>query len=109
MNCIELWLAPTDEAWTAGCQNGAELWWRPKSEDFKGSLRVVTEWATRRRRTEARPYCGLRKGPSASMIARMTKIIRDALWKNDAVTISRLTPPFRRSSRHASCSIAFKQ
>ena len=38
--------------WTGGCRNGAELWHRVKRQGFKGSLRVVTEWATRRRRAE---------------------------------------------------------
>jgi len=59
MSSLEPWLARLDEEWTAGCRNGAELWRRLKTEGFKGSLRVVTEWATRRhglrpRRTAAR-------------------------------------------------------
>jgi transposase len=35
--------------WSGGCRNGAELWRRLKGQGFKGSLRVVAEWATRRR------------------------------------------------------------
>lgn len=37
---------------TAGSRNGAELWRRLKPQGFRGSLRVVTEWATRRRQAE---------------------------------------------------------
>jgi hypothetical protein len=35
-----------------GCRNGAELWRRLRARGFSGSLRVVTEWATRCRRDE---------------------------------------------------------
>jgi transposase len=35
-------------AWDSGCHNGAELWRRLKAIGFRGTLRVVTEWATRR-------------------------------------------------------------
>lgn len=34
-----------DAQWTGGCRNGAELWRRLKGQGFKGSLRVVAEWA----------------------------------------------------------------
>src|SRR4051794_2292159 len=43
-----------DAQWSGGCRNGAELWRRLKGQGFKGSLRVVAEWATRRRRAEPR-------------------------------------------------------
>ena len=41
-----------DAQWGAGCRNGAELWRRLQAKGFQGSLRVVGEWATRRRRAE---------------------------------------------------------
>jgi len=41
-----------DAQWAGGCRNGAKLWRRLKSDGFRGSLRVVSEWATRRRRAE---------------------------------------------------------
>jgi transposase len=41
--------------WTGGCRNGAELWRRLKGQGFQGSLRVVTEWATRRRHVKSHP------------------------------------------------------
>jgi transposase len=88
MSSLEPWLARLDEEWTTGCRNGTELWRRLKTSGFKGSLRVVTEWATRRRRTEATPNCGPRKCPSARMVARMMTIARDQLSKGDAVTVA---------------------
>jgi transposase len=41
-----------DAQWAAGFRRGAELWRRLKTQGFRGSLRVVTEWATRRRRAD---------------------------------------------------------
>jgi transposase len=85
---LEPWLARLDEEWVSGCRNGAELWRRLKIVGFKGGLRVVTEWATRRRRSEAKPDSGPRKCPSARVIARMMTIARDRLSKADAVTVA---------------------
>ena len=85
---LEPWFVRLDEEWTAGCQNGAELWRRLKLAGFKGSLRVVTEWATRRRRAEAVPSGGPRKCPSSRMIARMMTVARDHLSKTEAVTVA---------------------
>ena len=51
----------------AGHRNGAELWRRLKNQGFRGSLRVVSEWATRRRRAgsgRAKPANILLPGPS---------------------------------------------
>lgn len=82
------WLARLDQEWSAGCRNGAELWRRLKIEGFKGSLRVVTEWTTRRRRAEGTPRCGPRRCPSSRVIARMMTSARDQLSKEDAVVIA---------------------
>lgn len=41
-----------DMQWMAGDRNAAALWRRLKERGFRGSGRVVTEWATRRRRPE---------------------------------------------------------
>ena len=82
------WFARLDQEWIAGCRNGAELWRRLKIDGFKGSLRVVTEWATRRRRAEMTPQCGPRKCPSSRGIARMMTTARDTLSKADAVTVA---------------------
>jgi transposase len=88
MSSLEPWFARLDDEFTAGCRNGAELWRRLKTAGFKGSSRVVAEWATRRRRAEAAPSRGPRKCPSSRMIARMMTIARDQLSKGDAVTIA---------------------
>jgi transposase len=88
VSSLEPWLVRLDAEWTAGCRNGAELWRRLKIDGFKGSLRVVTEWATRRRRAQVTPQCGPRKCPSSRVIARMMTTARDALSKADAITIA---------------------
>src|SRR3546814_339062 len=42
-----------ENLWADGCRNGAELHRRLHAAGFKGSLRVVTEWTTRRRQDVA--------------------------------------------------------
>lgn len=49
---LEPLLSWIDDQWAAGDRNGAKLWRRLKAQGFRGSLRVVTERATRRRRAE---------------------------------------------------------
>lgn len=88
MSSLEPWLVRLDREWMAGCRNGAELWRRLKTAGFKGSLRVVTEWMTRRRRAEATPRGGPRKCPSSRVVAQMMTIARDQFSKGDAVTIA---------------------
>ena len=77
-----------DELWGAGCRNGAELWRRLQAKGFRGSLRVVSEWATRRRRAERASDQQLHKVPSARTIARLMTTARDHLSKADSVTIA---------------------
>src|SRR5215475_9358288 len=48
-NSLDQHLPWLDDQWAAGCRNGAELWRRLRARGFRGSLRVVGEWATRRR------------------------------------------------------------
>jgi hypothetical protein len=57
--------------WRGGCRNGAELWRRLKGQGFKGSLRVVTERAARRRRAETATDQQLQKIPAARTIAKL--------------------------------------
>ncbi len=76
-----------DAQWAAGHRNGAELWRRLKMRGFRGSLRVVTEWATRRRQAEKADTQSLQRIPSARTIARlMTR--RDMLSKLETVTVA---------------------
>ncbi len=86
---LEPWLPRLEREWSAGCRNGAELWRRLRTAGFGGSLRVVTEWTTRRRRAEAaHPLAGA-KYPPARRIARMMTTTRHHLSKADAITVAR--------------------
>jgi hypothetical protein len=76
------------EEWCGSCRNGAELWRRLKERGFSGSLRVVTEWATRRRRSEQAAGPHLRKVASARTIARVLMVGRDHLTKAETVTVT---------------------
>ena len=49
---LDTWSLTLEAEWDARCRVGAELWRRLKSSGFAGSLRVVSEWTTRRRRDE---------------------------------------------------------
>lgn len=68
-------------------RNGTERWRQLKKHGFRGSLRVVGEWATRRRADQAdRRALGLT--PSARTIARSMTIGRGGLTKAETVTIA---------------------
>jgi len=62
---LDAWSLALEAEWNAGCRVGAELWRRLKAPGFAGSLRVVSEWTTRRRRDEK-----LGHAAGASMSAR---------------------------------------
>jgi transposase len=82
------YLESLDAEWNSGCRRGAELWRRLRRIGFAGSLRVVSEWATRRRRSEKAGLMGLGRVPSARMVARLLTIMRDGLSKGDATMVS---------------------
>ncbi|MGE0415433.1 MAG: hypothetical protein AB7O80_01395 [Acetobacteraceae bacterium] len=67
---LEPWLLRLEEMWEAGCRNAAELWRRLRDEGFGGYLRIVTEWATRRRRSEQPDGGAAGRVPPARTIAR---------------------------------------
>ena len=77
-----------DDQWASGCRNGAELWRRLTARGFRGSLRVISEWATRRRRAERADAQNLQRIPSARTIARLMTIGRDLLTKAETVTVA---------------------
>jgi transposase len=77
-----------DDQWGAGCRNGAELWRRLQARGFRGSLRVVGEWMTRRRRAEKTDVETLHRIPSARTIARLMTVGRDMLSKAETVTVA---------------------
>jgi transposase len=84
---LELHFQWLDAQWAAGERNGTELWRRLKRQGFRGCLRVVTEWATRRRQAENADGA-LSRTPSARTIARLMTIGRDELSKAETVTVA---------------------
>ena len=85
---LEPYLPWLDAQWAAGARNGAALWRQLRNQGFCGSLRVVTEWATRRRRAETVDGNALRRGPSARTIARLMTVGRHSLSKSETVTVA---------------------
>lgn len=85
---LEVYLPQLDAGWTVGCRNRAELWRRLRACGFTGSLRVVGEWATRRRRTERAPEGAPGKVPSARILSRLMTTGRDSLTKAVAITVA---------------------
>ena len=85
---LEVHLVWLEEQWSAGSRNGAELWRRLRRHGFRGSLRVVTEWTTRRRRAERAPAGTLGRAPSARSIARLLSVGRDALSRSETLTVA---------------------
>ena len=84
------WLARLETEWSGVCRNGAELWRRLKGDGFRGSLRVVGEWATRQRRAEKASPIGVGKSPPARRIARLLTTGRDHLSKADSVLVAQI-------------------
>ena len=85
---LDVHLPWLDDQWASGCRNGAELWRRLITRGFRGSLRVVGEWATRRRRAEKADAENLQRIASARTIARLMTIGRDTLSKAETVTVA---------------------
>jgi transposase len=84
---LELHLQSLDEQWASGQRNGTELQRYLKKQGFRGCLRVVTEWAVRRRRAEKTDGV-LSRTPSARTIARLLTIGRDGLSKSETSTVA---------------------
>ena len=77
---LDRWAERLNADWNGGNRNGAELWRRLRDAGYGGSQRVVTEWATRRRRaTEASPdrTDAVTTVPPARTIARLLTSERD--------------------------------
>jgi transposase len=84
---LELHLQWLDAQWAVGQRNATELWRRLKRQGFRSCLRVVSEWATRRRQAE-RTDNALARVPSARTVARLMTIDRDGLSKAQTVTVA---------------------
>ena len=87
-NSLEVHLPWLDAQWSAGQRNGAELWRQLRQHGFRGSLRVVTEWATRRRRAETMDVTALGRIPSARTLARLLTLGRDGLSRAETVMVA---------------------
>ncbi len=87
-NMLQPYLGTLGTEWAAGCRNGAELWRRLRAAGFRGGLRVVTEWATRRRRSERSEHAASRTAPPARLLSRLMTMRRDYLSKADAITVA---------------------
>ena len=85
---LDPYLPWLDVQWAAGLRNGCELWRRLKTRGFRCCLRVVYEWAGRRRRAEKADVESLRRMPSARTIARLVTTGRDMLSKSETVTVA---------------------
>ena len=77
-----------DAQWDAGTCKAAELWRMAKAQGFRGSLRVIGEWATRRRRAEQANIERLQRVPSARTLARLLTTGRDRLTKGETLTVA---------------------
>ncbi|MEZ2223528.1 ISL3 family transposase [Rhizobium sp. RCC_161_2] len=87
-NSLEVYLPWLDAQWSAGHRNGTQLWRELTRQGFRGCLRVVTEWATRRRMAEKMDCGALSRTPSARAVARLMTIGRDDLSKSQTVTVA---------------------
>ncbi len=88
-NSLEVYLPWLNAQWDSGARNATALWRKRKDhQDFRGSLRVVGEWATRRRRAEKASAATLTRIPSARTIARLMTISRDNLTKAESVIVA---------------------
>ncbi|RJG52585.1 ISL3 family transposase [Sphingobium terrigena] len=85
---LETYLPWLDQQWAAGRHNGAALWRSLQAQGFRGSLRVVTEWATRRWRADKVDADTLQRVPSARTIARLMTIERNDLTKAETLTVA---------------------
>ena len=84
---LELYLPWLDAQWAAGECNGAALWRRLKKQGFRGCLRVVTEWAGRRRQAD-KADGALSRAPAARSIARLLTVGRDRSSRAEAVMVA---------------------
>ena len=85
---LEAHLPWLDAQWEAGARNAAALWRQLRAQGFRGSARVVAEWATRRRKADRADAQSLARTPSARTLARLMTTSRDSLSKSESVTIA---------------------
>ena len=106
---LQPWLPRLDAEWADGCRNGAELWRRLRATGFCGGLRVVTEWATRRRRAETAPADAPRRCPSPRAIARLMTLRRPDLSRDEAIMVATIEAGVPRLAQAARLVDRFQQ
>ncbi len=78
---LDRWMEQLTAEWDSGCRNGAKLWRRLREAGFGGSARVVSEWATRKRRATktGAEHAGATATtmPTSRIIARLLTTERD--------------------------------
>lgn len=84
---LDLHLEWLDAQWAAGQRNSTELWRQLKKQEFRGCLRVATEWASRRRQAE-RAGGALSRTPSSRTITRLMTIGCNGLSKAETVIVA---------------------
>jgi len=85
---LEVHLPWLDAQWAIGSRNGADLWRQLKQQGFRGCLRVVAEWAARRRQADKADIGAISRAPSARTIARLMTVGRDGLSKSQTVIVA---------------------
>jgi transposase len=85
---LDPWLVDLDDLWASGERKAAVIWRHLRSIGYTGALRTVTEWATRRRRSEQVCADTLARVPPARRIARLMTIGRDHLTKAETVLVA---------------------
>jgi transposase len=86
------WLPRLEAMWDAEYHNATEIWRRLRGEGFGGCLRTITEWATRRRRSEQPDGGASGRVPPIRTIARAMLAGRDRLARADAVMVAAAVP-----------------
>jgi transposase len=85
---LEPYLPWLDEQWDAGCRKGAALWRALRLRGFRGSLRVVSEWSARRKKSDKLDPAALVRAPSARTVARLLTVGRERLSKAETITVA---------------------
>lgn len=87
-SALENYLEWLDAQWAAGKRNATERWRWLRTQGFRGSRRVVLEWATQRKRADKADAETLNRIPSARTIARLLTTSKDNLTKSETVTVA---------------------
>jgi hypothetical protein len=89
-------------SWASGERNAAAIWRNLRATGFACVLRIVTEWATRRRRSDEVSADTLARLPPVRRIARLLSLERGHLAKAETVLVAAIedaVPELPRSRR----------